>query len=201
MQNLRQCSVCGHIWDIKAGEMCTNVQCPGTAQRRWDLACKSARSLIDQLNADAGSNEDLQRSYAEIGMRFSQAAASDRNVTVRQDERCGMMQALQSWQQRRRDLLARQEAERRAEAKLTWHPVTVRGVDVTEHIAAMYDAIVASTDWGSGFLDDDAIEGILLVASLVGFDVDSVSPPRGSEANWKRQALARARALLEEEDE
>lgn len=81
MQNLRQCSVCGHIWDrIPAGEMCTNVQCPGTAQERWDIACTSARTLVQKLDADNGSNDELQREYARIGMWFSQAGASDRNV-------------------------------------------------------------------------------------------------------------------------
>lgn len=51
-----------------------------------------------------------------------------------------------------------------------WRRVTVDGADITEHIAAMFDAIVGSLDWGSGFLDTETIESILIVADLVGFE-------------------------------
>lgn len=55
------------------------------------------------------------------------------------------------------------------------------GVDITEHVAAMFDALVSSTDWGSGFLDDESIEGILTVGALAGFDLSHASPPRETE--------------------
>ena len=49
--------------------------------------------------------------------------------------------------------------------------ITIGGVDVTEHVAAMFDAIVGSLDWGSGFLDVETIESILVVAELAGFEI------------------------------
>ncbi len=33
--------------------------------------------------------------------------------------------------------------------------------DITKHVAAMYDAIVSSLDWGSEFLDTETIVSIL----------------------------------------
>lgn len=35
----------------------------------------------------------------------------------------------------------------------------------------MFDALVASLDWGSGFMDAETIESVLIVAELAGFDV------------------------------
>ena len=49
--------------------------------------------------------------------------------------------------------------------------------DVTEHVAAMYDAIVASADWGSDFLDWETIFSILVVGKLAGFELILPSPP------------------------
>lgn len=53
--------------------------------------------------------------------------------------------------------------------------VLIGKVDVTEHVAAMYDAIVGSLDWGSGFLTVETIESILIVAALAGFNVDGIN--------------------------
>ncbi len=47
----------------------------------------------------------------------------------------------------------------------------IGGVDLTEEVAAMYDAIVGSMDWGSGFLDDESIQAILLIGRAAGFDL------------------------------
>lgn len=59
--------------------------------------------------------------------------------------------------------------------------ITCRGADITEHVAAMFDAIVGSLDWGSEFLDAETIESILIVAELAGFEapagVPAVEPP------------------------
>ena len=52
--------------------------------------------------------------------------------------------------------------------------ITIGKVDVTQHVAAMFDALVASLDWGSGFLDVETIESILIVAELAGFDVSKL---------------------------
>jgi hypothetical protein len=41
--------------------------------------------------------------------------------------------------------------------------------DVTEHVAAMYDAIIGSLDWGSSWLDVETQLSILLVGRLAGW--------------------------------
>ncbi len=98
--------------------------------------------------------------------------------------------------------------------------IMIGTADVTEHVAAMFDAIVGSLDWGSGFLSVEQIESILIVGALAGFDVPefryhSVDPagfenwPGGTEANyaewqsrrleaiqsWRAQVQAKARAM------
>lgn len=35
----------------------------------------------------------------------------------------------------------------------------------------MFDALIGSMDWGSGFLDIETIESILIIAELAGFDL------------------------------
>lgn len=58
--------------------------------------------------------------------------------------------------------------------------IVIAGADVTEHVAAMFDALIGSLDWGSGFLDAETIEAILTVAELAGFTVPeshAVDPP------------------------
>ena len=48
--------------------------------------------------------------------------------------------------------------------------IMVGQYDVTQHVAAMFDALVGSMDWGSGFLTVEEIESILIVGRLAGFD-------------------------------
>ncbi len=57
--------------------------------------------------------------------------------------------------------------------------ITIDGHDVTEHVGAMYDAIVASADWGSDFLDVETIVSILAIGKLAGFQIPrlSIRPP------------------------
>lgn len=43
--------------------------------------------------------------------------------------------------------------------------------DITRELAVMYDAIVGSMDWGSGFLDREDVEALFRVATLCGFEV------------------------------
>jgi hypothetical protein len=62
--------------------------------------------------------------------------------------------------------------------------ITIGGTDVTEHVAAMFDAIVGSMDWGSGFLDVETIESILIVAELAGFEVPSCEPAIPGLEEW-----------------
>lgn len=52
--------------------------------------------------------------------------------------------------------------------------IMIGNADVTEHVAAMFDAIVGSLDWGSGFLSSEEIESIVAVGTLAGFDVPDV---------------------------
>jgi hypothetical protein len=52
--------------------------------------------------------------------------------------------------------------------------IKIGSADVTEHVAAMFDALVNSLDWGSGFLDVETIESILIVAELAGFTVPEI---------------------------
>jgi hypothetical protein len=69
------------------------------------------------------------------------------------------------------------------------------------HVAAMYDALVGSLDWGSGFLDTEEIESILIVAELAGFDVPERVPASGEMTGieaitvWRKQVAAKARAM------
>lgn len=42
--------------------------------------------------------------------------------------------------------------------------------DITRELAVMYDAIIGSTDWGSGFLDREDVEALFRVAAICGFD-------------------------------
>lgn len=41
--------------------------------------------------------------------------------------------------------------------------------DITRHLAVMYDAIIGSMDWGSGFLDIEDVEVLMEIAGLCGF--------------------------------
>ena len=52
-----------------------------------------------------------------------------------------------------------------------WRRVVVGNTDITEHVAAMFDVLVASLDWGSDFLAAEDVVSIVLVADLVGFDI------------------------------
>lgn len=68
--------------------------------------------------------------------------------------------------------------------------ILIGKVDVTEHVAAMFDALVQSLDWGSGFLDVETIESILIVAELAGLDVPAdvhIDPPGWQEWNPERE--------------
>lgn len=98
-------------------------------------------------------------------------------------------------------------------------PILCRGVNIAEHVGAMFDALVGSLDWGSGFLDAETIESILIVAELAGFEVpespgtDEAPPGSGlpelsvhedstaraeAIATWRKQVQAKARTLAAE---
>jgi hypothetical protein len=68
--------------------------------------------------------------------------------------------------------------------------IIIDGIDVTEHVAAMYDAIVTSMDWGSDFLDTETIVSIMLVGKLAGFEVPHPAGDKNREARYWRQRAA-----------
>lgn len=43
--------------------------------------------------------------------------------------------------------------------------------EITEVVQIMYDIVVDSLDWGSGFLDGEEMERVLELAELCGFEV------------------------------
>lgn len=94
--------------------------------------------------------------------------------------------------------------------------IECRGVDITEHVARMYDALVGSMEWGSGFLATEDVESILIVAELAGFNMPESAggdPPlkpgmdpvrhtadrhRIALAQWRAQIKAKAQAMLQD---
>lgn len=55
-------------------------------------------------------------------------------------------------------------------------PIMCRGVDISAHVASMFDALVGSMDWGSGFLDSDQIDAIMTIGALAGWDLSKAQP-------------------------
>lgn len=83
-------------------------------------------------------------------------------------------------------------------------PKIMLGVyDVTEHVAAMYDAIVGSMDWGSGFLSAEEQCSILIIGKLAGWDLpDPNSDVKGEwlvgpKPLWQADYPAYQKALKE----
>lgn len=56
-------------------------------------------------------------------------------------------------------------------------------VDVTEGVQVLYDHVIQSMDWGSGFLTVEDIEPILTIAEFCGFD--SSEEPRRYLKSWR----------------
>jgi hypothetical protein len=74
--------------------------------------------------------------------------------------------------------------------------ITCDGVDITQAVAALFDALVGSMDWGSDFLDDETVEAALVIANLVGFaepsfggqrTVDDATDMQPATPRWDRQ--------------
>jgi len=97
-----------------------------------------------------------------------------------------------------RDTRMRLESATRAAAiRASWRRATVGQADITEHIAAMFDALVGSLDWGSGFLETETIESILIVGEVIGFDMDAADH---GAPGWRAQVKAKAAAMLQGDD-
>lgn len=77
-------------------------------------------------------------------------------------------------------------------AKITLTEANGTEHDITDATAFMYDAIVQSLDWGSGFLDLEEQLHIALVGVLAGYEVPEVIPledwPVPSQRDYTRDA-------------
>lgn len=185
------------------------------ALEKWNRCAREARELITALDADPAFDNELVIRSNIIMARFGEANVTGWRVPRDKLEDPGAVEALREAlyrrYERKRDRDNKLEDERKAEAMTRWHRVTVGGADITEHVAAMFDAIVGSMDWGSGFLDVETIESILIVAHLVGFDIPEAKPDdqligvTSSEereqiiAKWKAQVAAKVAALRGED--
>ena len=78
------------------------------------------------------------------------------------------------------------------------------GADITEHVQSMFDALVGSLDWGSGFLDDETIHSILLVGRVLGVEIpddakcksrDATLPFKEEGEDWNNFQERRMAAL------
>lgn len=208
------CAECGHIW---AGDgPCTNtgyckVGWLGHLKIEYDECRAALPKLIADLESDDGGRDDLQELVIGIKHVFYRAAE-----LVSDDVRGPFDVAVRAWDERREVLLAKRAAEVTAASRERWRRVTVDGVDITEHIAAMFDSIVGSLDWGSGFLSTEEIESIMIVADLVGFDAPDPDPTSAPDelldgvsqaevfsdghraqtrAAWRAQVRAKAQAM------
>lgn len=96
--------------------------------------------------------------------------------------------------------------------------ITIGRVDVTDHVAAMYDVLVISVESGSVFLEPEEIEAIVTIGVLARFDLTSTKHPHPDSApvevrsvgigesaerdrrlaSWRAQLEAKARALAED---
>lgn len=218
------CPDCGNTWSSTDSATCTRTNyCPAAARANWAAASAEARVLTAALDADDGTGDDgvLWSRASRVDLKFSAAGAALRSVTEDQSAREPYLKARQRWIDRRSEVESKRRTEDAARAKLSWRRITIGNADITEHVAAMFDAIVGSADWGSGHLDSEEIEAILIVGQLAGFDVSNVTPdadsappdvlgefPEASErpdeynnrrsaivAAWRRQIEAKARAL------
>lgn len=154
------------------------------AQAIWNAAAFQARGMIAVLDTLDGQDDGrvipkvsgIQHQFEEaLRLRSAGAQSLFEDFAARSH----LQEAIKRWSDRctARAAAARAaELERQALARLQWRRVTVDGVDITEQIASMFDAICQSTDWGSGFLDTEEIENIIIVANLVGFDIPSPDP-------------------------
>lgn len=185
------------------------------AKELWDATDRSALVLAVEMDADLdGTDNDLDVRYANIENSWTLAGRVDPTLAEGCTRHGAPLASLrQAWQRRKNRSIELRAAiaEKSATARANWRRIMIGGADVTEHVAAMYDALIQSTDWGSGFLDTDEVESILIVGQLAGFEapgLDSIraEPPDGSAskeqrlAAWRKQIDAKARALSGEVD-
>lgn len=87
-----------------------------------------------------------------------------------------------------------------------------KGVDITEGVRVMYDAVLGSLDWQSGFLDLEELEALGQVADACGFDqieevyqrIQAAKVAQEAQAQYTARYAARSdlhKALTEEERE
>lgn len=184
----------------------------------WRSACAAGSLLVAELDADVdctrlagdprpGQIADWINSAMELGRTtFGHPGIFDARW-ANHSETEGFRAAFDRWKRREFARRNRLEAERvaaeRVSAIATWRRVTVDRADITEHVAAMFDALINSTDWGSAWLDTETIESILIVGEVVGFDTSAVQLAedhslRMTISAWRAQVKARAAAMLQE---
>lgn len=54
--------------------------------------------------------------------------------------------------------------------------IMIGTVDVTHAVADMYDALLSSGEWGSGFLDTEQVSSVLAIGKLMGWDEPALPP-------------------------
>src|SRR5579864_2724285 len=54
--------------------------------------------------------------------------------------------------------------------------IMIGTVDVSSAVADMYDALLSSCDWGSGFLDTEQVSSVLVIGKLMGWDAPVLPP-------------------------
>jgi hypothetical protein len=54
--------------------------------------------------------------------------------------------------------------------------IMIGTVDVTHAVADMYDALLSSCEWGSGFLDTEQVSSVLAIGKLMGWDEPRLPP-------------------------
>lgn len=67
--------------------------------------------------------------------------------------------------------------------------ITCEGQDVTEGVQALYDLMIHSMDFGSGFLSEDELVPIFKISIVAGFDVSALERYLVNSAVEKRVGL------------
>lgn len=57
-------------------------------------------------------------------------------------------------------------------------------VDITGELAVLFDLVVSSMDWGSGFLDREDEDVVMKIGILAGFQVPECATGYIGDANW-----------------
>lgn len=196
---------CGSRVDV---DKCVYPWCPSHAKAAWAVIVADARKLAADLDQDDGSDRSIASNLHDRRVKVLEATHNDlfrksRHIQPWQGESVDdiLRDPISRWSARRAMAVDAENREAKlatlaaqAEIRARWRRVAVDGVDITDHVAAMFDTLVGSLDWGSGFLDEDEIDSILTVADLVGLE-----PPEGCDTvkRWRAQRVAASKYSTE----